>query len=194
MTEIMLWRRLDLPGHEIAKLEALDDGWKLEGTAIFRYHEGPSRLDYVVICDATWRTNSAQVKGMIGPQQIDLVVSVDAERHWHLNGAECVAVEESADIDLGFSPSTNLLPIRRLALAVGDQAEVKAAWLPFPSLKFERLHQVYRRLEEKVYRYESGHGSFVRTLEVNSSGFVTSYPGLWRAESAELDSGLHERQ
>jgi hypothetical protein len=44
MTEIMLWRRLDLPGHEIARLEALDDGWKLFGTAIFAYQRAPSKL------------------------------------------------------------------------------------------------------------------------------------------------------
>jgi hypothetical protein len=88
------------------------------------------------------------------------------------------------DIDLGFSPSTNLLPIRRLALNVGEEAEVRAAWLPFPSLVFEVLPQVYRREGERTYRYESRGGAFVRVLEVNAVGFVTSYPGLWQAESA----------
>ena len=184
MTGIMLWRRLDLPGHEIAKLAMLDDGWKLSGTAIFASQQGPAKLDYVVNCDGAWRTSSAQVEGVLGGEDIDLTVSVDAERRWRLNGTECAPVAGSIDIDLGFSPSTNLLPIRRLALAVGDEAEVKAAWLPFPSLKFEPLAQVYRRLAERTYRYESRGGSFVRTLEVDSAGFVTSYPGLWQAESA----------
>ena len=182
MTGIMLWRRLDLPGHEIAKLEGLDDGWKLSGTAVFASQQGPAKLDYVVNCDAAWRTNSAQVRGVLGGEDIDLTVSVDAERRWRLNGTECASVEGSIDIDFGFSPSTNLLPIRRLALAVGDEAEVKAAWLPFPSLKFEPLAQVYRRLAARTYRYESNGGSFMRTLEIDSAGFVTSYPGLWQAE------------
>jgi hypothetical protein len=150
MTEIMLWRRLDLPGHEIARLEVLDDGWKLSGTAIFADQQGPAKLDYVVICDAAWWTNSAHVKGVIGLQEIDLTVSVDAERRWRLNGTECPSVEGSTDLDLGFSPSTNLLPIRRLALAVGGEAEVSAAWLPFPSLEFELLPQVYRRVAERT--------------------------------------------
>jgi hypothetical protein len=44
---------------------------------------------------------------------------------------ECGAGEGCLDIDLGFSPSTNLLPIRRLTLAVGEAATVRAAWLPF---------------------------------------------------------------
>ena len=184
MTGIMLWRRLDLPGHEIARLEMLDNRWTLSGTAIFASQQGPAKLDYVVHCDAAWRTNSAQIRGGVGGEDIDLNVSVDAERRWHLNGIECASVAGSTDIDLGFSPSTNLLPIRRLALVVGDEAEVKAAWLPFPSLKFELLAQVYGRLAERTYRYKSHGGSFVRTLEVDSAGFVTSYPGLWQAESA----------
>src|ERR1700733_1436980 len=75
MTEIMLWRRLDLPGHEIARLEALDDGWKLFGTAIFAYQRDPSKLDYVVICDATWGTKSAKVQGVIGSREIDVTVT-----------------------------------------------------------------------------------------------------------------------
>jgi len=41
----------------------------------------------------------------------------------------------------------------------------------------------HRRDSETTYRYESGGGVFVRMLEVNPVGFVTSYPGLWEAES-----------
>jgi hypothetical protein len=115
---------------------------------------------------------------------VNLTVSVDTERKWYLNGVESGAVEGCLDIDLGFSPSTNLLPIRRLALAVGEEATVRAAWLPFPSLDFATLAQVYRREGETTYRYESGGGAFVRMLDVNAVGFVTSYPGLWHVESA----------
>jgi hypothetical protein len=124
------------------------------------------------------------VSGIIGDREIHLSVSVDAGQRWRLNGTECPAVGGCVDIDLGFSPSTNLLPIRRLALSVGEEADVRAAWLPFPSLVFEVLPQVYRREGERTYRYESGGGTFVRVLEVNAVGFVTSYPGLWQAESA----------
>jgi len=181
-TETVLWRRLDLPGHEIASLDKLDHGWKLSGTALFSCKEGPTKLDYAVACDSAWRTDSAQISGAIGKRRVSLNVSVDARRKWRLNGVECGAVEGCLDIDLGFSPSTNLLPIRRLALAVGEEVTVRAAWLPFLSLDFALLPQVYRREGETTYRYESGGGAFVRSLEVNAVGFVTSYPGLWVAE------------
>jgi hypothetical protein len=184
MTDTILWRRLDLPGHEIARIVPREDRWELSGTAVFVHERNPCRLDYFVVCDSGWRTRSAHVSGVIGDREIDLSVSVNAEQRWRLNGAECPAIAGCIDIDLGFSPSTNLLPIRRLSLAVGEEAEVRAAWLPFPSLVFEVLPQVYRREGERTYRYESDGGVFVRRLEVNAMGFVTRYPDLWQAESA----------
>lgn len=174
---VMLWRRLDLPGHESARLV----GRNLSGTALFLHEGQPCRLDYRIVCDADWRTVSGKVSGWVGEREIEVECSVDSGR-WRLNGAECPQVEGCVDIDLNFSPSTNLLPIRRLGLAVGKEAPVRAAWLRFPSFALEPLEQVYRRLDEKTYRYESAGGSFVRELPVNDAGFVTLYPGLWEAE------------
>jgi hypothetical protein len=182
VTGVIVWRRLDLPGHEMGRLERRDDGWQLSGTAVFSHERRPCKLDYLVTCDPGWRTTSAHVTGLIGDREVDLRVSVDRDRKWYLDGTECRAVAGCLDIDLGFSPSTNLLPIRRLALAPGEEAEVRAAWLPFPSLAFELLPQVYRRVDNTTYRYESRGGVFVRMLEVNAVGFVTSYPDLWQEE------------
>ena len=86
------------------------------------------------------------------------------------------------DVDLNFSPSTNLIPIRRLNLKLREKAELTAAWLKFPSFTLEPLPQSYERLEEQIYRYESGNGSFVTDLRVNPVGFVLDYPGIWLAE------------
>jgi len=182
MTETVLWRRIDVPGHEVGSLKPHDDGWELFGTAVFAHEYGPCNLDYVVICDSGWRTESARISGVIADREINLRVSVNRESKWSLNGVECPTVAGCVDIDLGFSPSTNLLPIRRLSLSHGQEAKVRAAWLPFPSLEFELLEQTYRREGDSLYRYESGGGLFIRLLEVNSVGFVINYPGLWVEE------------
>src|SRR5574341_668968 len=142
----------------------------------------PCRLDYRILCAADWRTESARISGVVGERDVDLRVSVDRGGKWFLNDTECPAVSGCIDIDLGFSPSTNLIPIRRLSLAIGQHADVRAAWLPFPALVFEALPQVYRREAERVYRYESVGGAFVRLLTVNAAGFVTDYPGFWIEE------------
>jgi hypothetical protein len=105
-----------------------------------------------------------------------------ASGRWLLDGSEAPAVAGCVDLDLQFSPSTNLLPIRRLDLAVGASAPVRAAWLRFPSFALEPLDQLYRRTGPTSYRYESADGTFVRDLRVNDTGFVVDYPGLWEVE------------
>jgi len=183
MDHSILWRGLYQPGHEACRLYLLDTGWKLKGTAVFLSDDRrPCRLSYLVRCDSTWRTLSATVSGWVGKHDVNIEISVDAFHHWQLNGFDKPEVNGCVDLDLNFSPSTNLLPIRRLDLEIGQQAEVKAAWLRFPSFELEPLSQIYSRLDEFTYRYSSNDGKFVRDLTVNEFGLVTNYPGLWEIE------------
>ena len=122
--------------------------------------------------------------GWRGESHIALELVVDKRQRWWLNGAEAPAVAGCVDLDLNFSPVTNLLPVRRLSLAPGDEATVRAAWLRFPSFALEPIDQSYRRTGPATYRYKSGGGSFVRELTVNEAGFVTDYPELWMAVAA----------
>ena len=179
----ILWRRLDRPGHESARVYPQDSSWLLTGTAAFAHEGQACRLDYLIRCDSEWRTVSCQVTGWLGNKSIEIDITTDAKQQWQLNGTACDVVSGSVDVDLNFSPSTNLLPIRRLELSIGEQAEVQAAWLRFPSFRLESLDQRYHRLTAETYRYESAGGSFVTDLEVNSAGFVTRYPNLCESET-----------
>ena len=178
----ILWRRLDHPGHESARLFFQADSWNLQGTAVFSHEQLPCRLDYRIVCDSCWHTRSAKVAGWVGNSAIEIAIAVSADQQWSLNEKEIPDVAGCVDFDLNFSPSTNLLPIRRLNLAVGQEIEVRAAWLRFPSFKLEPLPQLYRRIDETTYRYESSGGSFVTDLIVNKAGFVIKYPNLWEVE------------
>ena len=114
----------------------------------------------------------------MGERSIEVVLSAEPPGQWRLNGIEQPQVSGSIDLDLNFSPSTNLLPIRRLDLPAGKSARVRAAWLRFPDFTLEPLEQVYTRLDETTYRYESRGGEFVAELKVKASGLVASYPGF----------------
>lgn len=185
MPASILWRRLDQEGHEAARLLARPSAWLLTGTAVFVSDGVPCRLEYRVTCDRGWATLGATIEGWLGDTAVDVSIEVDAERRWRLNGEEFPAVQGSLDLDLSFSPSTNLLPIRRLTLVEGEQAEVQAAWLRFPGLTLEPLEQRYERLDAATYRYESDGGRFVARLSVRDDGFVTAYPGLWYAVAGD---------
>jgi uncharacterized protein len=178
----ILWRRLDTPGHESSRCFVHESSWHVFGTAVFAHNGHPCRLDYTVVCNTAWQTIAGTVQGWVGDQTIAIEVSVDTTRRWWLNGTACLPVGGSTDIDLHFSPSTNLLPIRQLGLAIGQEAQVQAAWLRFPSFTLEPLDQRYRRLDATTYRYESAGGTFTTDLHVNATGFVTLYPHFVQVE------------
>jgi len=178
----MLWRGFVFPGHEACRLFSLNSELHLEGTAVFSHEGQPGLLNYQIICDSAWQTRFANVEGWLGDTTIEIQIRTDSNRQWWLNEVEQPNVAGCIDLDLNFSPSTNLLPIRRLSLGIGQTAEVRAAWLRFPSFTLEPLPQQYRRLDEMTYRYESAGGQFVADLKVNHAGFVVDYPGLWQAE------------
>ncbi len=182
MSTPIVWRRIDRPGHESARLVSLGPEYLLLGTSVFVYESRACRLDYRIICDRAWQTVSAQVSGWIGDQVVESDITVDGGRRWRHNGLEIESVAGCYDIDLNFSPSTNLLPIRRLNLECGSREDIRSAWLRFPEFTLEPLDQVYQRASGDVYRYESGGGKFVAWLRVDEDGFVTDYPGFWRAE------------
>ena len=173
------WQRLDTDGRETAALEQVRDGWRLSGTSSFLHEARSCRLEYEILCDSRWHTRWCHVIGNVGEQRVDVVIEADDAQRWSLNGARCPPLDGCIDVDLNFSPSTNLLPIRRLSLSIGQSAEVVAAWLRFPSFSLEPLHQRYRRLGPGLYRYESAGREFVRELTVDADGFVIDYPGFW---------------
>jgi hypothetical protein len=179
---VILWRRVDQPGHESARVNRVGEGWQLAGTAVFSDDAGPCCLSYRIECDAAWHTVRTRVTGWIGQRTVDIEIAVAADGVWRMNGVEVPQVAGCVDVDLNFSPSTNLLPIRRLKLAVGERADVRAAWLRFPSLALEPLQQAYSRTGKHAYRYESAGGAFVRDLQVDEAGFPTRYPDFWERE------------
>jgi hypothetical protein len=182
MTKSILWRRLDLPGHDAAQIAQVESGWLLSGAAVFAESSRPCRLEYAVSCDRSFVTTRCRVSGHVGNAVVQLELERSATGLWSIDGVAAPALTDCADVDLGFTPATNSLPIRRLALAVGDAAAVRAAWLAFPELTVEVLEQRYTRIASDRYLYESDGGNFRRELAVDETGFVLEYPGLWVRE------------
>ena len=183
MRQTILWRGIEMPGHEHCSVYQEAGRWFVSGAAVFHSDTEPCRLEYLIECNSAWETSAARVSGWVGDQAIDIELETDSDHRWSLGGTEQPHVEGCTDVDLNFSPSTNLLPIRRLNLSIGQQAPVNAAWLRFPTFELERLEQIYHRVDQTTYRYESNGGSFVSELKVNDFGLVTNYPGLWEAET-----------
>jgi hypothetical protein len=182
MIKSIVWRRIDKPGHEYCLLTESEAGNRMSGVSIVSNDGVPHCIEYEVQCDPYWNTLRCRISEHGDTGRIDF--DVRRETHgWTLNGVEVTGVMNCGDIDLGFSPATNLLPIRRLKLEIGGSAVVRAAWVRFPDFTLEPLEQTYTRVDADTYRYESDNGRFKRDLKVNEAGFVVDYPDMWVAES-----------
>jgi len=189
MTATILWRRIDMPGHETSLLTFDRGEPRLEGTAVFAHEGRPCEMAYIITCDTVWNTVHVDVTGHLAGDRKSLFLERSPTGEWTVDGERRPDLDGCLDVDLGFSPSTNSLPIRRLNLDVGASADVRAAWVRFPELTVEVLEQRYTRLSKDMYRYESDGGNFRRDLTVHSSGFVVKYPDLWDAELDVVSTG-----
>lgn len=187
----MRWRRIDVPGREEARFERTPAGWRLTGEAEVGEVGLPAQLRYAIECDPEWRTRSAMIEGETGGNPIRFALAADGTGYWARDGVPLPDLAGTLDIDLGFSPTTNTLPIRRLALAVGESASLRGAWLRFPELRLEPLEQTYTREAEQSFRYHAlvDGEPFIARLDTDAFGCVVRYEGLWEAEIDVQEQG-----
>ena len=106
---------------------------------------------------------------------------------WHcppcraVNGGPAPHLDGCRDVDLGWTPATNTIPIRRLGLKAGQTATISAAWVRFPELDVVNNVQRYTRLANDCWQYSSGDYEFELATDA-VTGLVLSYgDDLWRA-------------
>jgi uncharacterized protein len=178
----ILWQRLDEPGHEWCELSPTPGGLSIAGVSLVVLDGSPHRIEYAVEVDADGRTRRVSVRSR-GPDDGALELAADGLGVWTSGDQVTIDAREvpaALDVDLGFSPVTNSLPIRRLAptLDIGESAAIRVAWVLYPGLDVVLGEQWYDRLDRRRWRYRSG--AFAAELEVGEDGLVETYEGLFR--------------
>lgn len=182
----VLWHCSLLSSSEHASLLEAEDGHRFEGVVVVPLGDLPCHIDYALSVDRHWRPREAQAKIVTprGVREIHL-----RSRHgdgWELDGVPAPHFGACADIDLGWTPATNTIPIRRLKLEVGETSSITAVWVRFPELDVVRNEQRYTRLASDRWRYQSGDYDFELVTDA-ATGLVLVYGGdLWRASALSL--------
>jgi hypothetical protein len=132
----------------------------------------PGEIRYEVAVDERWRTTKGSIN--LGEKTINIAVS---DGKWQIDGEENHELTGCIDVDLGWTPSTNTVAIKRLALEVGETAETRSAWLRFPEMEFTPSIQNYTRVSNTHWRYHSATADY--DLEVSPDGVVCRYGDLW---------------
>lgn len=112
-----------------------------------------------------------------------LVLVGDGRGRWRDgDGRPLPELDACLDVDLGASPLTNSLPIRRLGLAEGETRVVRVAHIAVPTLAVAAVTQRYTRLAGGRWRYAGFPPGFAAELSVDGDGLVTDYDGMFRRE------------
>jgi hypothetical protein len=191
------WNRIEAFGAELALVSA-DSGLRATGWAL-----GAAPMaytaHYTLETDPAWRTVSLDVQTEGAGWSRSLRLARRPGAGWRVRAGEGGALaapapgaeypetfSEAFDVDLGFSPLTNTLPIRRLNLLEqepGTEREITAVWVEMPSLAVIANVQRYIWLGGGQVIYRSG--DYQAELTVDPAGYVVHYPGLATAESRQ---------
>jgi Uncharacterized protein conserved in bacteria len=177
-TRRVAWRRSDeVEADEHCTLTLPINGLSLVGTVMGAEGGLPVRVEYRVLADRAGLTTAAHVRDLRGFTTRTIVLERDAKDRWSVDGTVQRSLKGCTDVDLGCSPSTNTLPVRRLRLATGASHTIQAAFVRFPELTVVKAAQTYTRLDEFTWRYASG--TFEADLTVDDDGLVAGY-AVWR--------------
>jgi hypothetical protein len=178
------WEWLDRAGLEVAVVRSDSDSVRIEGRVVSAFESTPFQLSYELRCEPRWEIVEARIELRMADRSKNVHLQRDGER-WRVNDKEQPHLENCADIDIMATPSTNSLPIRRLAWEVGQARVLSMAYVRLPDLQVLRSEQRYTRLEHadraaQRFRYESLSSGFTAELCVDADGLVLDYPPSWR--------------
>ena len=195
---LVIWEGLDAWRAEVARVELGDGELSATGTQL-GVEPLPYRLDYALEALDGFVTRSMRVEVTGESWARGLVLSHDGHGDWRCEteedgtpdlpppGGEVSALGDARDVDLGLSPLTNFMPLRRAALHEGPGAtDLLAAWISVPDLGLHASRQRYEHVRlgphGAVVRYldAGAHAGFTSELEVDGDGLVRLYPGLAR--------------
>lgn len=137
---------------------------------------------YSIALRSDWSTISAEITGQSTTGTREVVLRSDGHGRWQVDGLHRPDLDGCLDVDLESSAFTNALPVHRLDLAVGEEAEAPAAYVRAVDLSVERLEQQYLRLADasghERYRYRAPRFDFECELVYDESGLVIDYPSI----------------
>ncbi len=189
----LYWKPWDAPGCEHLRVSLNPRRKASEAVVadglVLLYRDGLAlRCHYRLTADSAWRARSLDLVVQTGgpaPREAALALTGDGKGCWRVNGTRAPALDGCLDIDIQLTPFTNTLPIRRLDLAAGEIADLRAVYVPLPDPAPVPAEQSYACLRPLglsggLYRYESRASGFSADLPVDSGGFVVDYPDSFR--------------
>ena len=171
----VLWVRQDGPGNDACRFADAEGGYLIDGSST---DADGNVLRYRIRARGDGTTRRVRIGA-----RSRIFVRRAPDDTWMLNGTPYPAVSGAKDIDLGFTPATLTLPIRRLKLNVGEDAEILAAVLDLEKERLIPRHLVFRRIANDDYECIQTKTGTTSHFSVDAQGIVRTLKGRWTAQA-----------
>lgn len=171
------WRSLEHGGLEECRVSDWIDSIKVRAAIVGQAGEVRHGVLYEMSLRPDWTFESILLQRTDGVMS---VLSRGKDGTWYDGQIEELPqLKGCIDVDFEMTPLTNTLPIRRAPLTIGETRRFRMAYIPATTLEPFATEQSYTRLGDRLYRFETGDGSFTADITVDEDGLVTDYPGLF---------------
>lgn len=196
----VVWRGVEEWLAEAASIDLRDGGLAANGIQLGA-HPAPYRLDYSLDATDGFVTRQLELTAVGEGWRRQLVLRHDGSGSWSAeveeDGAppggarsgELPELSEALDIDIGFSPLTNSMPILRHRLHREGSRDFVMAWVSVPDLRVTASKQRYEHVRTAdggaIVRFLEVDGDFTAELELDRDGLLVFYPALSRRVASE---------
>jgi uncharacterized protein len=170
----VVWEWVDRPGLESASVRLTDGALQMDGVAATVLDSAPLRFRYGMLTDSNGEVRDVSIRVEL-QGATTTVRLVRGPSGWTVDGCARPDLAECIDIDIMGSPSTNSLPIRRMAWTPGEGRDFRMAYISLPDLAVTPMVQRY---------------TYLGGLASDHTGPVPAVPGLRRFEYLSVASGF----
>lgn len=171
-----LWRRIDQPGLELARIDIETRGVTVASTLVDGGDDHPFSLRYIWTLTPQWRTRTLRIEHMDGDDRW-LTIERAGESTWRIDNKPAPHLDGCAELDLSATPFCNALAMRLL----GRDGALTAAYIAADTMAIQPSRQRYEKISDTHWRYyDLGVAAgFSANLHLDEDRLVKTYEGLF---------------
>ena len=178
----LLWTGIQYHSLENCIVDVLNTDTEINSTIIGSYEGKIYLVEYCIKTNKDWQTYFVELKYRHSNKEVQLILKKEKD-NWLLNNTKANEFKDCFDVDISLSPFTNSLPVNRLKLSNNQEQKIKVIYINILEQELKPVEQVYKRLSKTKYLYQNVPNDFEAEIEVDESGFVVSYPSLFKRRS-----------
>lgn len=174
----LLWQGIAFPSLEHFSLQEKEDYYIVASKIIGSHQQKIYSASYRLIINKQWEINEFLIDSEVNAVK-NTLTGRKIDTNWEINHTVHPNFKGFQYIDISLTPFTNTLPINNLQLEIGDSKEIDIMYVDMINSDIKPVRQRYTRTDLHEYLYENIVSEFTARIQVDESGLVLTYPGLF---------------